>query len=172
VAELPSDAAQWCAPATAHPSVRLAWLEELADRGALDPEIRAFAARAHDTLAELRATDPAARMLTAVHSLVTIGHYELWPDACDLYQTPRTTFLTLRGDCKAWSSLFVAMCRATGVRARCEWLPQPGEDWDHVSAVVLTATGWQWAEPSIAGARIGEHPYAAAKRLRTGHTAV
>jgi hypothetical protein len=45
------------------------------------------------------------------------------------------------------------------------WLAQPRAPLDHVAAHADHGAGAQWAEPSVEGARLGEHPYDAAARL-------
>ena len=73
--------------------------------------------------------------------------------------------LELGGDCEDLSKAIVALDLAALLRARVEWLPQPEENQDHVSARVLLAGVWEWQEASLAGARLGENPYQAAQRL-------
>lgn len=87
------------------------------------------------------------------------------------------------GDCEDSSVLFAAFVWAAGAmlgrpyRGRVEWLPQPGKPQNHVPALACPsqrashdvesslAVGCVWAETTLPGARIGEHPYAALARL-------
>lgn len=73
---------------------------------------------------------------------------------------------TLRegGDCEDLAALVVGAARALGVPARLVWIAQGGP-LDHVVAEVYLDGRWQWAEATIAGAQVGEHPYEAAARL-------
>ena len=92
------------------------------------------------------------------------------------------------GDCEDTSVLFAAFVWAAGAmlgrpyRGVVEWLPQPGKPQNHVPAmacptlgvrtfhgaesqVALLSEGCLWAETTLPGARIGEHPYEALARL-------
>lgn len=101
-----------------------------------------------------------------------------WTDG-DLYQSARSTWQARRGDCDDTAPLLAAMMRAAGLRARLVAMSSPRYGWQprHVSVQVLLpccskcrrsagAWRWTWAEPTIAGAQLGEHPQAAAMRLR------
>lgn len=79
------------------------------------------------------------------------------------------------GDCEDMAALFVAMAACVGIRAKLVWLEQPKARLNHVTAKVYVPSSkgmifkeegpreWQWAEPTIASAKIGQHPYDAAK---------
>lgn len=69
------------------------------------------------------------------------------------------------GDCEDLASLFVALARAMGVRARICWIDIPAAEFNHVSAQVWLDGRWQWAEASVCGAHLGEAPMDAARRL-------
>jgi hypothetical protein len=91
------------------------------------------------------------------------------------------------GDCEDTSLLFAAMALAVPLlggpmmAGAVEWMPQDGLPQNHVTSIVLapspvfwnqTTKGgpyawspWAWAETTIPGARIGEHPYSALARL-------
>lgn len=90
------------------------------------------------------------------------------------YQGVRYT-LSHGGDCEDMATLFVAMCACVGISARLAWLEQPSARLNHVTAQVFLpkASGllsrgpaspqWLWAEPTISSAKIGQHPYDAAR---------
>jgi transglutaminase-like putative cysteine protease len=71
------------------------------------------------------------------------------------------------GDCEDLATLFVALAFANRWAARIAWINQPGQPLNHVTAQIQPKQGgpWVWAEPSLLGARLGEHPYVAASRL-------
>lgn len=77
------------------------------------------------------------------------------------------------GDCEDMSILYVALARALGFRANTMWVQQDGAFQNHVAAVVYIPTvvapsgAPLWAETTIDGARIGEHPWVVVERL--GH---
>ena len=92
-------------------------------------------------------------------------------------KTPRselTGYLRGQGDCEDMSILFVALARALGFRANTMWIQQDGAFQNHVAATVYIPTviapsgAPMWAETTIDGARIGEHPWVVVERL--GHT--
>ncbi len=95
------------------------------------------------------------------------------PDG-EWYQGVRYT-LEHGGDCEDMATLFVAMASCVGIPARLVWLEQPKARLNHVTAQVLVpkpsgllgrSSGepdWRWAEPTIRSAKIGEHPYEAAR---------
>jgi len=72
---------------------------------------------------------------------------------------------TLGGDCDDLAVLLMALCLGAGISARIRWLPMPGQREDHVCCEVFFGGGWHWAEPLLAGARVGEHPADASRRL-------
>ena len=92
-------------------------------------------------------------------------------------KTPRselTGYLRGQGDCEDMSILFVALARALGFRANTMWIQQDGAFQNHVAATVYIPTviapsrAPMWAETTIDGARLGEHPWVVVERL--GHT--
>lgn len=85
------------------------------------------------------------------------------------YQGPVFT-LANGGDCEDLSALFCSMCGCVGIESRIVWMDQPGAKLNHVTAQVrIPGKSWEWAETTIASAKVGEHPYAAAKRHKTAH---
>jgi hypothetical protein len=90
------------------------------------------------------------------------------------YQGVRYT-LEHGGDCEDMAVLLVAMAACLGIRGKLIWLEQPRAKLNHVTAKLYVEDGgslfrrpsgqmlWEWAEPTIAKARIGQHPYDAAR---------
>lgn len=67
-----------------------------------------------------------------------------------------------------FAALAMAAASLTGrpLAARVEWLSQPGKPQNHVAATARGADGVPlWAETTLPGSRIGEHPYEALARL-------
>lgn len=61
------------------------------------------------------------------------------------------------GDCDAKARVFVALCRASGIRARiCP--VRPAEDFPHVLAEVLIGGQWLQADPTILNSTINNIP--------------
>lgn len=75
---------------------------------------------------------------------------------------------TLRrgGDCEDLASLLCAMYAAVGMDTRLVWLTQEGMPLNHITSQVYVEDDWQWSEPSIKGAKLGENPYAALVRTK------
>jgi len=77
------------------------------------------------------------------------------------------------GDCEDMSILYVSLARALGFRANTLWVQQDGAFQNHVAAVIYVPTviapsgAPMWAETTIDGARLGEHPWVVVERL--GH---
>lgn len=76
------------------------------------------------------------------------------------------------GDCEDTATLYVAMVRAAGhllgrpLDGHVEWLSQPGKPQNHVPAKAWGSDGVHlWAETTLPGSHIGEHPYDALARL-------
>jgi transglutaminase-like putative cysteine protease len=95
----------------------------------------------------------------------------------DLYQSPRSTWQARRGDCDDTAPLLAAMLRAAGLRSRLVAMSSEKYGWQprHVSVQAYLPCcetcragcwDWVWCEPTIRGARVGEHPAAAALRTR------
>lgn len=141
---------------------RLALLDEVTREASLWPSVYALADAAPRGLAG----DAVERLLAVVQALP----FTRDPVGLDVYQALPLT-ISRGGDCEDKASLFVgavrvlADARGLPVRARCGWYARPDEREDHVVAVASFGGGdWQWCECSIAGARLGEHPAAAAER--------
>jgi hypothetical protein len=167
------------------PDERIDVLNEMAEADAHTPGVRAVVSRALATLPPFP-SDRAVlqRLLDAVFETVVYR-----PDPASDQDFYQPSLLTLRpvpgnpispltgkpkgaGDCEDSSVLFAAFVHAaaalTGRRfgTHVEWLSQPGKPQNHVPATAWGADGERlWAETTLPGARIGEHPYAALARL-------
>lgn len=167
------------------PDERLKVLNEMAWDGAHSPVVRAVVAKALSTLPANPSTSAVfQRLLDAVYQCVVYR-----PDPAsdqDFYQPVAMTLRPVRGnpvspltgqpkgtgDCEDSSVLFAAFVWAAGAmlgrpyRGDVRWLSQPGKPQNHVAAVACdTADGCLWAETTLPGSRIGEHPYDALARL-------
>lgn len=178
------------------PEDRKVILNEMAWEGSHSPVVRAFVARAFESLpANPSDAQVFQRLLDAVFECV-----EYRPDRFsdrDFYQfvsmtlrpvpgasiSPLTGKPKGRGDCEDSSVLYAAFVWAAGAmlgrpyRGVVDWLSQPGKPQNHVPAMACPtvtaitdtegnlASGCLWAETTLPGARIGEHPYEALARL-------
>jgi len=61
------------------------------------------------------------------------------------------------GDCDAKARVFVALCRACGIRARI-YPVRPALDFPHVLAEVMIDGQWRRADPTILNSGIGDIP--------------
>lgn len=131
---------------------------ELAREGAKLPEVRALASQ----LARGRAGAQSycARALAYVQALPYV------PDpAGQEWFSPVAYAMRHGGDCDDKVPVLIALALAAGIDGRPEWLSQPGQPQNHVTALLRCGHGWQWAETILPGARLGEHPYQALARL-------
>lgn len=151
---------RWVIADTVSPSTRVALLEQLAADAMTAAPVRAMAAMIdRDAAAFVRA----GNALAMVHRVP----YRADPAGSEVFQDAIET-LAYGGDCEDLAVLFVALARSIGLQARVVWLDQQihGSALNHVFARVLVDGRWLDAECSIAGARLGEAPGTAAKRLR------
>lgn len=87
------------------------------------------------------------------------------PGSVDVVETDVGVVLRGGGDCEERAMLLVALCSADGIGGELAWLTQEGAPLDHVSALVwLGGDAAVWADATVPGARLGEHPRAAARR--------
>jgi hypothetical protein len=109
----------------------------------------------------------AARALRYVQQLPRIPD----PPGRERFQSVADT-IERGGDCEDKAALLVALLeldsyRSPGTGGMLRWMNlEPFASMNHVTALVTFdgGTTWQWAEPSIRGAVIGEEPFAAANR--------
>ena len=130
------------------------WAEELARDPAFEAERASLAGRVE--------ADRAAHWLARVQALP----YE--PDDAgpvDVVETDLRRALAGGIDCEERSALVAALCAADGIGAEVAWMVQRGAPLDHVTALVwLGGDVAAWADATIPGARVGEHPRDAARR--------
>lgn len=90
------------------------------------------------------------------------------PGTNDVLRSP-CEILARGGDCNNRSAFLVAVLTGLDVTAECRWIVQPLEEQDHVAVQVLVGRQWRWMEPTLWGAREGEYPHDAVRRIRNGH---
>ncbi|MDP3274735.1 MAG: transglutaminase-like domain-containing protein [Deltaproteobacteria bacterium] len=152
---------QWLIADTVPPHTRIEILTQLAAQGALDREVVAFA---RVVPREQNETHQARALLTTMHREVP---YRPDPPGLEVFQDVRET-LAQGGDCEDLAVLFVSLAQLLGLRARVVWLDQQihGAMLNHVYPQVWLNGVWVDADPSVAGAELGESPMHAAARLR------
>ncbi len=165
---------------------RLAWYDQLATAGADESVLQRAVWVTLGT-----GPDPVTALERLLGVVRMCAPFQPDPLGADGWRAALRTFIE-GGDCEDLSVLLVAFVRAARsiyrlpVYARLVWIRQPGRTLDHVttevaispealdeSPVMVTADGpldprtpWQWAEPSVPGARLGEDPYAALLRAK------
>lgn len=111
--------------------------------------------------------DPIVRRETALAVLQCMT-YRPDPPGTDVMRAP-CEIVGRGGDCNNLAAFLVGVLFALGQTSRCEWIDQPQATEDHVAVLARTASGGEeWLEPTVKGARRGEHPRDAARRLRGG----
>ena len=165
-------------PASLDTAARLALLGEVIADGCAAPAVRVFARKVYADACAVSAQHRALPFGTAlaVAALVRVQGLPFAPDppGRDVYQ-PLAVTVERGGDCEDLVALYVGVLRAVvamhphaeGVEARAAWFEVPGAEEDHVVAVVResSAAPWRWAECSVVGAWLGEHPRDAVRRL-------
>ncbi len=167
--------------------------EDLVRMGSQDTRVHALALElvAHDS------RDPLQALLDGLHRQVTYVP-DCGDGSCEEVQRPDFTLFERRqGDCEDMSIAYASLARSLGYGARAVWLSQNGPN-NHVpaqycgpqqirhgdntaaavtsAAVTPPANGldcaapneWVWVETTLPGALVGEHPYAAVRRLGVG----
>lgn len=76
---------------------------------------------------------------------------------CEVLEDSTVTLFRGYGDCDAKARLFVALCRASGVRARI-YPVRPAQDFPHVLAEVLIDNEWRRADPTVLNSTINDIP--------------
>jgi hypothetical protein len=105
----------------------------------------------------------AAEALRAVQSLPVVAD----PPGREVFQ-PVAATLQIGGDCEDHSAALVTVLELNGIPTRLVWMTlEPEFPLNHISAQISLDGGitWQWAEPSVIGAQIGQHPLQAAEML-------
>lgn len=150
-------------PLRGRPPERLAALARLAERWRGELAARGLAAPRGAGLVELVELD-----LRAAQALPYASDP---PGPVDLVSLSLACVERDGGDCEERAAYLAARLTARVELARVDvdlgWIPQEWAPLDHVTVRVrLPGRAWQWADPTVAGARLGEHPWTAARRLR------
>lgn len=144
----PTQTASSCAPVTGSPSQKLAVFTRYADEWSQTQLVREMASG--------RTID---QLLTTVQALP----YHPDPPGLDLVCSV-SDMVAYGGDCEDRAILFSALAAANGYRVQIVWDEQAGAPEDHVTCRLMLGGKWLWADPTVVGARIGEHPQDAARR--------
>lgn len=162
---------------------RLRLDNELADDGVATPEVQRFAT----CIAQRAAGKP--RVALAEAALAAVQEKPYVPDPIvdgQMTEELQRPLYTLKngGDCEDLAQLLMSVYLILGFQTIPVWLDQKGEEQNHTTVIVkLLGTrgddeltrdmgehGWWWAETTIKGAMLGEHPYAAAERVKSWTT--
>lgn len=109
-------------------------------------------------------TDHSPEGIAAALLAYVADRVDFLPEPIELFRPAETVLDQGIGDCDCSARAYLALARAAGLDAGLATLGQPPT---HVAAVVQLGEprGWAWAETSLRGAQLGEHPIAAARRL-------
>ena len=131
-----------------------------------DPRLVALARIAAERLTEPEMAATALR-LVQTHVRYVSDPVSAAGEPTEQFQSVSET-LDDGGDCEDLSALLCALFTLIGLRARLVWIDYEhlGAEQNHVSVKVQVNGTWMWAEPSVAGAVLGEEPRHAA--IRTG----
>lgn len=137
-------------PDAASVEERLAVLAGFAERAQTDPTIRQLA----------NSLRGASQRITAEHILARVQSVPFVPDPSGEWFSPPLYTLAHGGDCDDLDALLAALALAAGIEARIAYIPFPEEAQDHYSAQLLIDGTWQWAEPTVRYAQLGDAPTA------------
>lgn len=133
------------------------YLLELAKGDATDPVIAALAKR-------IRRHSPRDRDFAGtVHAYVQ-KYIAFRREKGEVFQSGPFTLRRGEGDCDCHARLVYALLLAGGMRPRLAFLHRGGPP-IHVLVQVYHSGEWVWLETTVKGARFGEHPWTAARRL-------
>lgn len=149
-----------CVPSSADPGQRAEIMEAHVRDALSSPAVRAAADGCRGAIGVASQRDIATRVLRRVQA----AGYRDDPPGCDRYAPVEFT-LRNGGDCDDLAPAVAALAILCGLQARFVYLSQPRSPLDHVTVKVLVDGEWLWAEPTLRGARLGEHPYDAARRI-------
>lgn len=171
IARILNPAAQpWRIPDTYPPRLREQILDAMANVAATDPLVqtlaRSLAAEADARARPGQCTAPPCNDLRARAFLryVQSRPYVPDPDGQEWYAGLVYT-IGYGGDCEELAALVVALDRVVEIPGAVQWMDQPDHPLNHVTAKLYLNGQWMWAEASVVGAQLGEHPQAAATRL-------
>ena len=152
---------------------RLALMTDIALEAQSFPSVQALAYQARSIACAKRAVcaGPATRedtliLAAAALQVVQSLFYRLDHVGEEWFQSADYTIVN-GGDCEDLGVMLVAINNLLGLQSRLVWVFQPGHPLNHLSAQLYLDGVWLWEDPSIRGARLGEHPYAALERLGT-----
>lgn len=103
----------------------------------------------------------------AVRALELAQAFPYEPDdagAVDLVTVDRAVFEAEGGDCEERAMWLAAALAAAQIPTRLVWMQQQAAQ-DHVTVQAWLDGRWVWADPTVPGARLGEHPQDAADRV-------
>lgn len=142
------------------PWQKVAMLDALATRDArYDPRVRKIATM----IARIQPDTKPRTLARALH--LNVGRRVRYlGEGIETFQSAAETWKLGLGDCDDMARLLVALARSIGLDAAVVALPGRNGTPVHASCTLLG----RWADPSMPGARFGEHPLAAFRRLRGG----
>lgn len=164
---------------------RLRIMADIALEGQTFPSVQALAYQARSMACAVQSvcTGPTTRdatLILAASALQVVQslYYRLDHVGEEWFQSTDYTIVN-GGDCEDLGVMLAAINGLLGLKSRLVWVYQPGHSLNHLSTQLWLDTPygsyerptghgeWLWEDPSIRGAALGEHPYAALKRLGT-----
>lgn len=152
---------------------RLRVMEDIAQEGQGFPSVQALAyqARSISCAKQSVCSGPTTRdaaLILAASALEVVQslYYRLDHVGEEWFQSTDYT-IENGGDCEDMGVMLVAINGLLGLKSRLVWIYQPGHPLNHLSTQLFLDGEWIWEDASIRGASLGEHPYAALKRLGT-----
>jgi hypothetical protein len=106
----------------------------------------------------------AAEALSSAQHLEYHPHPEVAEPFGDFFQRPDYT-IDHGGNCEDLSVTLVAVLAHLGITAMTVWVFQKDRPLNHVAVQVLLGNSWEWADPTIGPAKLGESPYQSLARL-------
>lgn len=138
-------------------------LQDIAVRGTDKPELYALAQTVWERLKSFGIINP---LSVAQEALNAVHHLEYHPHPEGEWFQPTEYTIIHGGNCEDLSTVLVALLLRLGVPAHVSWINQVDKPLNHVAVKInIGNNDWRWADPSIAGARVGEEPYEALARL-------
>lgn len=160
--EYPSTPFRICDDTTEQDRIDL--LQDLAVHGSRLPEIGSLAQIVLSRVAIQQGHAGRVRAI-ASEALKAIQHLEYHQHPSGEWFQRVDYTLTHGGNCEDLSSALVALLMRLGITAKAIWVNQSDRPLNHVAVQAFVNNRWQWADPSISGARFGESPYQAIERL-------
>ncbi len=152
---------------------RLRIMNDIALEGQGFPSVQALAYQARSVACARQAvctgpTNREATLILAAASLEAVQslYYRLDHIGEEWFQSTDYT-IDHGGDCEDMGVMLAAINGLLGLKSRLVWIYQPGHSLNHLSTQLNVNGEWIWEDPSIRGAKLFEHPYAALQRLGT-----